>query len=546
MPKRHPLAHEGASPGKLIILEDYADPFDAEQAGGTQTITEKVTTENDGYMEPYEAQKMMAVPRMFVMSYTRIHLLRLVTLTSTRGWASTAGQSAPNHFSMNTHTHRHTPPVSQAGRRPCESFPTVQRRPVVQTACMIELPRTNTLQSSPLAGPQAIVTPLHPKLPLTKLRESTPTTKSSVPATLERETLGTKVEAFKEHHGSFIFLSQIINAKSGIFISATLITGLTDSHRKSSMLLRAALQWTGHCYRPHRSARTQETRQVRQHASELIKPKQMWQTKRSVAYTRQQMSGYIASPCSSQLPLSAPSASPHVTVIRPLAGHPGLDTEPINTSPGAPRNYQNYTACFEIHIPSDHCFLTESRFPMIVPSEEFGHNFLPAPICLVFGSSVKVLLGSAFTRCSPTWQRLSQYKQIVEGFYFSSTIHLLCSDCQRKGQPSFSQRRMSLPVPHPPQCVHKNLHNSGRKCQYIESIAIRRYRHYSCLPRCDLEELADNNLSANEHRSSYWHSSTLTGGHCGLSQKSLTQIPAHHQSAAFKPVQLLQYINYCM
>ncbi|XP_061602231.1 SH2 domain-containing adapter protein F isoform X2 [Cololabis saira] len=48
---------------KLIILEDYADPFDAEQAGGggTQiTNTEKVTTENDGYMEPYEAQKMMA------------------------------------------------------------------------------------------------------------------------------------------------------------------------------------------------------------------------------------------------------------------------------------------------------------------------------------------------------------------------------------------------------------------------------------------------------------------------------------------------------
>uniref|UniRef100_A0A673KCQ5 SH2 domain-containing adapter protein F-like n=1 Tax=Sinocyclocheilus rhinocerous TaxID=307959 RepID=A0A673KCQ5_9TELE len=44
----------------LIILEDYADPFDAaDQAGGTQTVTEK-PTENDGYMEPYEAQKMMA------------------------------------------------------------------------------------------------------------------------------------------------------------------------------------------------------------------------------------------------------------------------------------------------------------------------------------------------------------------------------------------------------------------------------------------------------------------------------------------------------
>ncbi|CAL8360751.1 unnamed protein product, partial [Gadus morhua 'NCC'] len=45
---------------KLIILEDYADPFDAEQAGGAQTGGEKVTTENDGYMEPYEAQRMMA------------------------------------------------------------------------------------------------------------------------------------------------------------------------------------------------------------------------------------------------------------------------------------------------------------------------------------------------------------------------------------------------------------------------------------------------------------------------------------------------------
>uniref|UniRef100_A0A3P9LJ56 Src homology 2 domain containing F n=1 Tax=Oryzias latipes TaxID=8090 RepID=A0A3P9LJ56_ORYLA len=43
-----------------IILEDYADPFDAEQAGGTQPNMEKITTENDGYMEPYEAQKMMA------------------------------------------------------------------------------------------------------------------------------------------------------------------------------------------------------------------------------------------------------------------------------------------------------------------------------------------------------------------------------------------------------------------------------------------------------------------------------------------------------
>ncbi|XP_017279138.1 SH2 domain-containing adapter protein F isoform X2 [Kryptolebias marmoratus] len=53
-------ASEHDNKEKLIILEDYADPFDAEQAGGTQTTTEKVITENDGYMEPYEAQKMMA------------------------------------------------------------------------------------------------------------------------------------------------------------------------------------------------------------------------------------------------------------------------------------------------------------------------------------------------------------------------------------------------------------------------------------------------------------------------------------------------------
>uniref|UniRef100_A0A8C3BGI1 Src homology 2 domain containing F n=1 Tax=Cairina moschata TaxID=8855 RepID=A0A8C3BGI1_CAIMO len=44
---------------KLAVLEDYADPFDAAQVAGSQAGLEKVT-ENDGYMEPYEAQKMMA------------------------------------------------------------------------------------------------------------------------------------------------------------------------------------------------------------------------------------------------------------------------------------------------------------------------------------------------------------------------------------------------------------------------------------------------------------------------------------------------------
>lgn len=54
-------------------------------------------------------------------------------------------------------------------------------------------------------------------------------------------------------------------------------------------------------------------------------------------HTSPQMSGYIAPPWSSQLPLSAPSASPHVTVSRPLAGHRRWDTKAINTSLGAPR-----------------------------------------------------------------------------------------------------------------------------------------------------------------------------------------------------------------
>lgn len=48
---------------QLAILEDYADPFDVQETGegpaGASGAPEKVP-ENDGYMEPYEAQKMMA------------------------------------------------------------------------------------------------------------------------------------------------------------------------------------------------------------------------------------------------------------------------------------------------------------------------------------------------------------------------------------------------------------------------------------------------------------------------------------------------------
>ncbi|XP_046898551.1 SH2 domain-containing adapter protein F-like isoform X1 [Hypomesus transpacificus] len=58
-PTSPPSDHENKEKPIILWQEDYADPFDAEQAGGTQASTEKVT-ENDGYMEPYEAQKMMA------------------------------------------------------------------------------------------------------------------------------------------------------------------------------------------------------------------------------------------------------------------------------------------------------------------------------------------------------------------------------------------------------------------------------------------------------------------------------------------------------
>ncbi|KAK6475291.1 SH2 domain-containing adapter protein F-like isoform X4 [Huso huso] len=54
-----PPAEQEHKHEKPVILEDYADPFDAKQTSGTQAAPEQVT-ENDGYMEPYEAQKMMA------------------------------------------------------------------------------------------------------------------------------------------------------------------------------------------------------------------------------------------------------------------------------------------------------------------------------------------------------------------------------------------------------------------------------------------------------------------------------------------------------
>ncbi|XP_055394045.1 SH2 domain-containing adapter protein F isoform X2 [Bubalus kerabau] len=62
-PPEERISGHPASSDRLAILEDYADPFDVQETGegpiGTAGAPEKVP-ENDGYMEPYEAQKMMA------------------------------------------------------------------------------------------------------------------------------------------------------------------------------------------------------------------------------------------------------------------------------------------------------------------------------------------------------------------------------------------------------------------------------------------------------------------------------------------------------
>ncbi|XP_039744180.1 SH2 domain-containing adapter protein F isoform X2 [Pteropus medius] len=62
-PSEERVSGPPASSDRLAILEDYADPFDVQETGegpaGTSGAPDKVP-ENDGYMEPYEAQKMMA------------------------------------------------------------------------------------------------------------------------------------------------------------------------------------------------------------------------------------------------------------------------------------------------------------------------------------------------------------------------------------------------------------------------------------------------------------------------------------------------------
>ncbi|XP_038606361.1 LOW QUALITY PROTEIN: SH2 domain-containing adapter protein F [Tachyglossus aculeatus] len=63
-PPAPPAPEDRTHADRLAIVEDYADPFDAHGGGGgagkpADSPPEQVP-ENDGYMEPYEAQKMMA------------------------------------------------------------------------------------------------------------------------------------------------------------------------------------------------------------------------------------------------------------------------------------------------------------------------------------------------------------------------------------------------------------------------------------------------------------------------------------------------------
>ncbi|XP_062819444.1 SH2 domain-containing adapter protein F [Anolis carolinensis] len=45
---------------KMLILEDYADPFDTRQEAGSSPKAEQERAKSEGYMEPYEAQRLLA------------------------------------------------------------------------------------------------------------------------------------------------------------------------------------------------------------------------------------------------------------------------------------------------------------------------------------------------------------------------------------------------------------------------------------------------------------------------------------------------------
>ncbi|XP_042331596.1 SH2 domain-containing adapter protein F isoform X2 [Sceloporus undulatus] len=49
-----------SSSSSMLILEDYADPFDTRQEASTSPAAEQDRLKSEGYMEPYEAQRLLA------------------------------------------------------------------------------------------------------------------------------------------------------------------------------------------------------------------------------------------------------------------------------------------------------------------------------------------------------------------------------------------------------------------------------------------------------------------------------------------------------
>ncbi|XP_047186134.1 SH2 domain-containing adapter protein E-like isoform X2 [Scophthalmus maximus] len=89
---RHGVCHAGIwSPNRrqVIILEDYADPFDAQKTR-EQREAERVG-ENDGYMEPYDAQQMITEIRRRGSK----DLLKVCVLVEGSAGMAEEGQSAP-------------------------------------------------------------------------------------------------------------------------------------------------------------------------------------------------------------------------------------------------------------------------------------------------------------------------------------------------------------------------------------------------------------------------------------------------------------------
>lgn len=63
---------------QLIILEDYADPFDAEKTK-EQREAERAGV-NDGYMEPYDAQVIITGRSRQLNSFTLSRFCRVLTV----------------------------------------------------------------------------------------------------------------------------------------------------------------------------------------------------------------------------------------------------------------------------------------------------------------------------------------------------------------------------------------------------------------------------------------------------------------------------------